>query len=549
MHRSSILTDRQQQELNKAILQYLEPILSDNDKNISLHKSLSDLLLPSDSTTDVSTQPITTTTSNNSINNGNPIVPNYLEKKWSTVLRLQRKIIDLENEVSNLRSIVDGQLSASNGAVSVISKDRINWLPLRASKKFNTQTNQLVLSCKIHPVLPTIFGGCSDGSLIIWNVVNDDTSIPEKIIKAHTRSINKLAFSKEAVNLSNKPEDSRSKSYIVASCSADLSIKIWDSSTYKHLRTLTGHDHTVSSVAFSRTTPHILYSVSRDKSVKIWDLINGYCLKSFVGHSEWVRDIDVISVNSTLSLNNIKASHELGDFIVTCSNDQSVRLSHAESGTGLALLIGHSHVVEKVAFLPSVSNIIVDKYLKDNFSLFPSIPQELLTEPLYSSALGYKYCISAGRDNLLKLWLLPPPTIIPHRSPLPAKVNDSQGWPIADFIGHQSWVKAISIHPNGRFIFSGSDDKTIKIWDLSNLNVTGTVKCVSTLNGHEGFLNDLDFARYNSEIISENGTKGKEGSKAKTPEEEHEELMKFIESRMRCLFISGGADNSIRLWS
>jgi len=37
--------------------------------------------------------------------------------------------------------------------------------------------------------------------------------------------------------------------------------------------------------------------VSRDKSVKVWDLVNGYCIKTFIGHSDWVRDIDVISVN------------------------------------------------------------------------------------------------------------------------------------------------------------------------------------------------------------------------------------------------------------
>ncbi|KAM9932634.1 hypothetical protein OXX80_007738, partial [Metschnikowia pulcherrima] len=70
----------------------------------------------------------------------------------------------------------------------------------------------------------------------------------------------------------------------------------------KHVRTLTGHEHTVSAVAFSPTNPTYLYSVSRDRSVKVWDLSSGFCVASFVGHSDWVRNVDVAAINSRLSL-------------------------------------------------------------------------------------------------------------------------------------------------------------------------------------------------------------------------------------------------------
>ena len=524
MFKSQILTERQQLELNKAIVQYLEPILTETDSlNSTLLKLTESLNIPS-----------------NSVDEN--VVANYLEKKWSTVLRLQRKIIDLENEVGNLRTVIDSQLPFdNNNSKLIISKDKINWLPSSSTKSFETQAIQLIQTCSIHPTLPIIFAGCTDGSLIVWNLVNDEMSIPDKIIKAHARSINKIAWSKTLVDLTNRPDGK--KNYILASCSADLSIKIWDPSNYKHIRTLTGHEHTVSSVAFSDSKPNILYSVSRDKTIKIWDLVNGFCIKSFVGHSEWVRDLDVISINSKVLLNNIKASNDLGDFIVTCSNDQSIRLTHAESGTGLALLIGHTHVVESVKFLPFTSNIIVDKYLQNNLTLFPSIPQELISDPVYSQTLGYKYCISASRDNTIKLWLLPPPVLVPHRHPLPAKINNSQAWPIADLKGHKSWVKALNVHPNGRFIFSAGDDKSIMIWDLANLNVGGKIRCIRTLSGHDGFINDLNFATFNTDISTNSTSTGiKEKDK-------HGEILKLIESKMRCLFISASSDNTVRLWS
>lgn len=525
MPQSQILTARQQQELNKAIVQYIKPVTEESLDN-DLIKKLSDSLNVQLSSID------------------DVVIPNYLEKKWSTVLRLQRKIIDLEGEISNLRTVIDSQQIVPSASASVIGKDKINWLPNSSIKSFKTQSHQLVHSVSIHPYLPIILGGCSDGSLIIWNLVNDESLIPEKIIKAHVRGINTIAWSKRPVEF----HESKNSTYVIATSSSDLSIKIWDGATFKHIRTLTGHEHTISSVVFSTTKPNILYSVSRDKTVKVWDLINGYCIKSFVGHSDWVRDIDVISVNSNLLVEQPDINPELGDFLVTCSNDQSIRVSHAESGTGLSLSIGHTHVIECVKFLPFHSNFIIDKYIKGNESIFPNISSEVINDPNYANLLGYKYCISGGRDNSIKLWLLPPPIFRPHRHPLPSQLNNSQGWLIADLIGHQSWVKSLNIHPNGRFIFSGGDDKTIKIWDLASLNVNGRVKCVKNLIGHEGFINDIEFASF--EITNNfEPLKAEENIKTKTEEDRNNELMKLIESKMRCLFISGGVDNCIKLWS
>lgn len=255
----------------------------------------------------------------------------------------------------------------------------------------------------------------------------------------------------------------------------------------------------------------------------MWDTVHGNCIKSYIGHSDWTRNLDVIG--------NPNPDKSLGDFVITCSNDQSIRLSHAESGTGLALLIGHGHVVEAVKFLPLHSNNFIDKFIEANPSRFTSIPTNLIQDVIYSETLGFKYCVSAGRDNSIKLWLLPPPVIKPHRPPLPSSLNSSQGWLIDNLLGHTSWVKALAIHPNGRFIFSASDDKTIKIWDLEALATSGRVVCIKTLKGHDGFVNAIDFAGYEEELLPN-----------------PDKLLEYIESKMRCIFISGGVDNSVRVW-
>lgn len=511
----SILTSRQTEELQKAIVQYLEPIL-ENDKPVleqvaqALHVSL-------ESTKDDS------------------IVPRYLEKKWLTVLRLQKKILDLENEVNSYKALVEatGANSDNNGEidplVALASKRKINWLPSTSAMLFPTLSTQIVNSVSIHPTLPIVVAGSSDGSLSVWNLAADTTIGPQKLISAHTRGVNRVKWSTLPIDLSR----ARSEHYVLASCSSDLSIKIWEGDTLKHVRTLTGHDHTVLGLAFSPENPSVLYSVSRDKAVKVWDMTTGYCMHSFVGHSDWVRDLDVVLVNVSLCLESLKNS-SLGEFVLTCSNDQSVRLSHGLLGVGLALLLGHTHVVEAVKFLPMHANKHIDKYIVDNLDRYKSyLLESIVKNPVYHESLGFKYCVSGGRDNTLKLWLLPPPVLSPNRHPLPSQHNNSQGWHIADLLGHQSWIRSIEVHPNGRYLLTSSDDKTIKIWDLGCLPGLSKPSCYRTIQAHDGFVNSIDFAKF--PIPNPRGTTD-------------EEKLAAIESHMRCILASAGTDNSVRIW-
>ena len=63
-----------------------------------------------------------------------------------------------------------------------------------------------------------------------------DTGKLEKTLKGHTHTINGIAFDTKGEKL--------------ASCSTDMSVKIWDMNKYYCIKTLNGHDHTVSSVIF-----------------------------------------------------------------------------------------------------------------------------------------------------------------------------------------------------------------------------------------------------------------------------------------------------------
>ena len=55
-------------------------------------------------------------------------------------------------------------------------------------------------------------------------------------------------------------------------------------------------------------------------------------------------------------------------------------------------------------------------------------------------------------------------------------------------LSHQSWVYSVSYAPDGKTLASGSEDKTVKFWDV------GTGKELKTLKGHQDRVNSVSFS-------------------------------------------------------
>lgn len=110
--------------------------------------------------------------------------------------------------------------------------------------------------------------------------------------------------------------------------------------------------------------------------------------------------------------------------------------------------------------------------------------------------------ISGSRDTTIKIWHLHTIDIYKSNS-----INRLIGDGLVDTLtGHSDSINAVAITQNGRIIISGSEDNTIKLWDLN------TGECLATLDGHE--------AGVRAVAISPDGQ----------------------------LLVSGSADNTIKLW-
>jgi platelet-activating factor acetylhydrolase IB subunit alpha len=368
-----ILTDRERDKLHRAILAYLK---CQGFENAST--ALAEAGIVSDDT-----------------------APELLEKKWSSVVRLQQKVMTLQGELTQLKEEMTyfgpGKKLSDSNAV------KFEGLPRAPEKHALIGHREAVTCLAFHPVFSILISASEDGSIRLWDY---ESGVFERTLKGHTATVNYIAI---------EPNTGQ----VLASASADLTVKLWSFETFDCIRTLNGHDHNVSCVEFLPAGDSLVTS-SRDCSVKLWEVSTGFCTKTFRGHEEWVRRVTV---------------NEQGNLLATCSNDETVKIWMLDNTAPVQTLSGHSNVVECVAF----ANLAAGKVVQSEAGV---------TEEDAVHALRQTEIVASGsRDKTIKLW------------------DVWSGACLVTLTGHDNWVRGVAFHPSGKFLYSCSDDKSIRVWD------------------------------------------------------------------------------------
>jgi platelet-activating factor acetylhydrolase IB subunit alpha len=210
-----------------------------------------------------------------------------LEKKWSSVLRLQKKVMQLEEENKQLRENMSSS-AVNKGSLVVVGLSKIQTK--KKKKKKGNKVSALpiapaahvlkghrggIVCVAFHPLFPLLATASEDATV---KTFDSEEGKFERTLKGHTNSVNCVAFS--------------ATGNLLVSGSSDLSLKLWSTETWDCVKTMQGHDHVVSDVKFASGDTLIL-SCSRDQSIRVWDASTGYCTKTLRGHSEWVRSLSV----------------------------------------------------------------------------------------------------------------------------------------------------------------------------------------------------------------------------------------------------------------
>lgn len=361
-----------------------------------------------------------------------------LEKKWTSVIRLQKKVMDLEVKLSEMqKEVVEG------GGATRKTRLATDWIPRPPERYELTGHRAPITRVVFHPVYSLIISCSEDATIKVWDYESGDF---EKTLKGHTDAVQDVTF------------DHTGK--LLASCSADMSIRLWDFTSYECVRTLQGHDHNVSSVCFMPSGDFIL-SASRDKTIKMWEVATGYCVKTYLGHREWVR--------------RVRVSPD-GALLASCSNDQTIRVWVASTKECKAELRGHEHVVECIAWAPDVA--------------LPHIADACEIERKKGGPQPGPFLISGSRDKTIKLWdaltgicLM---TLTGHDNwvrgllfhPGGGKVivscADDKTIRIWDYKNrrcqktleaHTHFATTLDFHKSAPYVVSGSVDQTVKVWE------------------------------------------------------------------------------------
>ncbi|MDX4038461.1 caspase family protein [Aliarcobacter skirrowii] len=244
-------------------------------------------------------------------------------------------------------------------------------------------------------------------------------------------------------------------------------------------KTLHGHSYIVNSVAISSDNRYIV-SGSDDTTVRLWDFKSGKLLKTLNGNSNIVNSVAISSDSR---------------YIVSGSDDTTVKLWDISSGKLLKTLNGHSYWVSSVAIS------------SDN-----------------------RYIVSGSSDRTIKLW------------------DVNSGKLLKTFRGHYGTIYSVAISSDSRYIVSGSDDKTVNLWDLKSGNI------IKTLNGHSGSVISVAISSDNRYIVSGSDDKTvklwdvNSGKLLKTLNGHSNRVLSVAISSDSRYIVSASDDKTVKLW-
>jgi mono/diheme cytochrome c family protein len=230
--------------------------------------------------------------------------------------------------------------------------------------------------------------------------------------------------------------------------SQDQTLRLWDVSTGKLLRTLEGHNGVIRCLALTSDGKRAL-SGSDDRTVRVWDLETGKELRRLLGHGDRVRAV-------ALSPDGKRA--------LSAGDDRTVRLWDLEKGQEMVSLSGHTGPVLSVAFsrdgrraLSGGADGLVRLWDLARGREVESWQAHRRAVRAVAFAPGGKQAVSGGDDRAVRLWNL--------------KTRKLQ----RVFEGHGTAVLFVAFSPDGRRVFSAggqneSPDHFLRSWNAG----TGT---------------------------------------------------------------------------
>jgi WD40 repeat protein/serine/threonine protein kinase len=297
-------------------------------------------------------------------------------------------------------------------------------------------------------------------------------------------------------------------------------VKIWDATTGRFIRSLPGHSQYISEVVFS-PDGKLLAAGSGDSTVRVWDVATGREIYT-LPHSSWVWN-PVFSPD--------------GHVLASASSDGTVRFWNLDTGKEVRTVQGPTHCIHNIAFSPDGMRLASGR--KD-FSIALWDPQSGRVEHRLEGHSGVvwdkdfspdgRWLASGSADKTVRVW------------------ETATGRLVHTLRAHSGEVWCVRFSPDGTRLASGAVDQSIRIWDAAS----GQELCV--LRGHSSEVYHVAFSPDGTRLAST----GEDGSvriwsgvvtrAAPTLKGNYDEAGNVAFSRDGAWLAAGANGNAVRVW-